>query len=643
VAVAPFNPLRPEYALWQEGIVDVLARALDGAGPVRTVAPAVAIRGWNGRKADRASARALAVRTGARYAVFGSVTSAPGGAVQLRGALLDARTDSLWEQAWVGLDVKPLADSATTFVLGRLGERHPIGAVRRVAFASTSPEALKPFLQGEQLFRRTAWGPARQAYARAAALDTAFALPLRRIGQIIGYEHDNADSVGRAYALRAGALNRGLGARDSLLVSIDSLFAALSQREGTSTDWAGLQRLFATANLTARRYPDDPEVWFTLGEVREHLGYGSVADVSDEDVFAAFERAIALDPGFAPAYIHAVGLAFKLRGRTTGRTYNSAYLSLTPVGGAAEAAFVVERVTDPARAASPETRRVLDSVPTSVLRNALLTLRRWPDSAETALTLVRAIARRPATAASHPTDSAMVQSYLPLTLAYRGRFNEAFEALGSRRSRLFSELVLLGGVPRDTAEAVFARWLADGSPHARFALPYWAEHGNVSALHRFRARADTALRAAKPTTYAGLTHDVRAADAYLALAQRDTGRAVTAFAQLSDTLCLGCYLDRLTYARLLRTRGRLEEADRLLRQRLYTVLTPSEVWISAERARVAQQRRDRATARSAYEFVSEAWSRGDPEVQPVLREAREALRNLGTRNDSIVAAATRPE
>jgi hypothetical protein len=208
---------------------------------------------------------------------------------------------------------------------------------------------------------------------------------------------------------------------------------------------------------------------------------------------------------------------------------------------------------------------------------------------------------------------------------------------------LFSELVLLGGVPRDTAEAVFARWLADGSPHARFALPYWAEQGNVSALHRFRARADTALRAAKPTTYAGLTHDVRAADAYLALAQRDTGRAVTAFAQLSDTLCLGCYLDRLTYARLLRTRGRLEEADRLLRQRLYTVLTPSEVWISAERARVAQQRRDRATARSAYEFVSEAWSRGDPEVQPVLREAREALRNLGTRNDSIVAAATRPE
>jgi serine/threonine-protein kinase len=47
VAVAPFNPLRPEFALWQEGMVDVLARALDGAGPVRTVAPAVAVRGWN--------------------------------------------------------------------------------------------------------------------------------------------------------------------------------------------------------------------------------------------------------------------------------------------------------------------------------------------------------------------------------------------------------------------------------------------------------------------------------------------------------------------------------------------------------------------------------------------------------------------
>jgi hypothetical protein len=176
---------------------------------------------------------------------------------------------------------------------------------------------------------------------------------------------------------------------------------------------------------------------------------------------------------------------------------------------------------------------------------------------------------------------------------------------------------------------VFERWLADGSPHARFALPYWAEQGNVAAIRRFRVRADSARRAGTPATNAGLTHDVRAAEAYLALASRDTARAVSAFAQLSDTLCLGCYLDRLTHARLLRLRGRLDEADRLLRQRLYTVLTPSEVLIAAERARIARQRGERPAALRAYRFVRDAWSRGDPEAQPLVEEARLALQTLG--------------
>ena len=57
------------------------------------------------------------------------------------------------------------------------------------------------------------------------------------MGQIVGFQRDNADSVGRSYALHAGRLNRGLAPRDSLLVAADSLFAALSARESELTDW----------------------------------------------------------------------------------------------------------------------------------------------------------------------------------------------------------------------------------------------------------------------------------------------------------------------------------------------------------------------------------------------------------------------
>ena len=628
LAIAPFNPLRPEYELWQEGMVDVLARNLDGIGPLGTVSPAVAIRGWGGRKADRGSARALAKRTKAQYAVFGSLTSAPGSLVRLSASLLDAESDSLWEGSWTGVDVKPLTDSATRFIIERLGERYALGAVRRSPLAETSVEALKLFLQGEQSFRRTAWEPAFAAYTRAAALDTAFALPLRRMGQIIGFQKDNADSAGRSYALRAGRLNGGLAPRDSLLVLADSLFAALTKRDSELSDWPTLRRLFETVDAAALRYPADPEVWYTVGEAREHLGYGTVADVTDESVFAAFERAIALDAGFAPAYIHATELAFQLRGREAGLRYARAYLALRPTDEEAKGIRLVEFLADPARASSPQAARMLDTLGSDVLAKALGRIRRWPDSAETAITLVRAIARRPASSPTYATDSGRVQRYLPLSLAYRGRLAEAYEALGNRRSQLFGELVLLGGITPDTADAVFARWLADGSAQARTALQYWAAKGDTVSIRRFQQRSDSVASAAKGRTRLVAAHDAGAARAYGLLAKRDTARAIRGFATLSDTLCLSCYMDRLAEARLLASAGELQAADRLLRQRLYTWMTPMEVLIALERGRIARRRNDRETAVRAFSLVADAWQRGDPEVQPMVQEARLALREL---------------
>jgi serine/threonine-protein kinase len=629
IAIAPFNPLRPEFELWREGVVDVLARNLDGAGPLGTVSPAVAIRGWGTRKADRASARELAERTKAQYAVFGSINAAPGGAVRLNASLLTVPGDTLWEGSWTGLEVKPLADSVTRFVLDRLKDRHEIGAVRRSPLATTDLVALKHFLQGEQHFRRTAWEPALAAYGRATLSDTAFALPLRRMGQVIAFQRDNTDSLARSYALHAGRLNHGLAPRDSLLVVADSLTAVLSQRTSELSDWPTFRRLFATVNEAARRYPADPEVWFAVGEAGEHFGYGTVADVTDEQVLAAFDRAIALDSGFAPAYIHAVELAFQLRGRDAGRRYARAYLALDPTDKEAEGIRLVELLTDPARAGSPEATRLLDTVPTHVLANALSALRRWPDSAETALMLVRTIARRPGTSASHATDSALVQSYLPLQLAYRGRLREAYEALGSRRSHLFAELVLLGGIDGDTASAVFARWLTERSPRARSALPWWAARGDVASIERFRLRAESQLRSDTMATRLRAAHDTGAAPGAGRRARRDSAAALRSFGALSDTLCLSCYLDRLSEARLLIARRRYAEADTLLRQRLYTVLTPAEVWIAVERGRVARLLGDSARAVRAYSLVVSAWQRGDPEVQPMVDEARAALRALG--------------
>ena len=72
VAVAPFDVVDADLKLWHEGMVDVLSRNLDGAGPLRTVSPTLVVRRWAGR-ADKESAISLGKATGARLAVFGSL------------------------------------------------------------------------------------------------------------------------------------------------------------------------------------------------------------------------------------------------------------------------------------------------------------------------------------------------------------------------------------------------------------------------------------------------------------------------------------------------------------------------------------------------------------------------------------------
>src|SRR3989441_2279899 len=88
LAVAPFDVLDQKLELWREGLVDVLSRDLDGAGTLRVVPLSVVLRRWRGR-ADAAEAADLGRRTGARLALFGTVSSAGPDSVRLRSAVVD--------------------------------------------------------------------------------------------------------------------------------------------------------------------------------------------------------------------------------------------------------------------------------------------------------------------------------------------------------------------------------------------------------------------------------------------------------------------------------------------------------------------------------------------------------------------------
>jgi hypothetical protein len=220
---------------------------------------------------------------------------------------------------------------------------------------------------------------------------------------------------------------------------------------------------------------------------------------------------------------------------------------------------------------------------------------------------------------------------LPLQLAFDGRLRESYLALGNRPSRLLAQLALLGGVDPDTASAVFRGWLAKGVPQVHTALAWWAERGDTTSIRALESFYRSALAQAKPQEKARGDYNVKAAHGYLLLARRDTAGARGVFAALSDTLCLRCDLDHLITARLLASGGKTADADRILRQRLFSAISPTEIVMALDRGALAQKSGIPALARRCYETVVGAWGRGDPEVQGRVRQARQGLAAIARR------------
>jgi len=633
VAVAPFDVLVPGLELWREGLVDVVSRDLDGAGPLRVVAPTVVVRRWRGR-ADATAAADLGRATGAGLAVFGQVVGTGGDSVRLSATLYDvagARVLGEFQVPDVSERMDRLADSLAMRLLRELGQTRPIGAVRLTSLRSTSLPALKAFLQGEQYYRRTDWDSAIAYYERAIALDSTFALALHRTAVALGWQRAGFDSLSRAMNLRAGALNRGLAPRDSLLVAADSLSAVLYTGDADSLWFTHARRLFATLNEATRRYPDDPEVWYALGDARFHFGYAPEVGASREATLEAFDRAIALDSAFGPSYIHPVDLALNLGGAALAQRYIRPYLALDPKDINARGIRFIAGLLDPAKLRSDEVRRLIDTVPPDVVRHALAGgLARWADTTETALKVLEA---RRAGGDSARFFGFGVRPFHAAILAYRGHLREAAQLADADPAgyvMLFRAMV--GAAPPDSVDAVFAQWARTGHPGTRFALPWWASRGDTTMVRNTVRLADSLARHPPwPPARPMMTYFAAAGRGYLALARRDTTEALRRFTTLSDSLCPGavCSQVRLTRAQLLAAVGRDGEAATQLEREPAAFLDPAHVVRQLERGRVHERLGNRATAVDAYRFVVNAWIHADAELQPFVEEAKAGLRRLG--------------
>jgi serine/threonine-protein kinase len=641
LAVAPFDVLDPALQLWHEGMVDVLARNLDGAGPLRTVSPIVIVRRWRGR-ADPASAAALGRRTGAKLAVYGTLIRSGADSVRLSATVLDAaRERAVGELEVRGAltDMDRLTDSLAVGILREIARTRPVGAIRRIGLGARSLPALKAFLQAEQYFRQGSWDSAKVYAEQAVALDTGFALAYNLLGSAIGFQINRPPETDPTINhVQAGARNHGLPPRDSLLILADSLRAGLwrSNRPNPSRDApspAVAARLFAVLERTVQEYPEDPRAWYELGESRYHFGGWLVPSGGWRSTLAAFERSITTDSLFGPGYIHAVELGYAMGDTAHAHRLMAAAVRADPHCTQCPAYRVVRKLE---ALDSVAQERVLDTLSADLLRVIYVTLARWPDPGELPVRVLRHL---------RPLDRPWADSHITVPLALRGHLREtiAFEDTTTSPSRiLFAEAALLGSVSAKRASTAFDSWLEERSFWSVLALPWWSSRQDTFALRRFLRLVESVTLPQRSSTHrspddsAWSAQVTTLARAHLALAESDTAAALQAYTPLLLASCpWWCQADQLMMARLLAARGRLADAVRILNtpSTLESDLAlaeprPSDVLWYLERGRVAERLGDRARAVEAYRYVSAIWRNADREVQPYVTEARGGLARL---------------
>jgi serine/threonine-protein kinase len=631
IAITPFDLLGQQSdSVWGEGLMRLISAKLDGTGALRTVPPTTVARGWRGQ-ADPVGAVAFGRRVGAGLVVVGTIAQDGRDSMIVNATLLDAaRGRSLGEvsarDALIRVD--RVADSLAVGLLQHLGPLRPIRAVKLPSIGSASFPALKAFLQGEQFYRQGEMDSAYGYYDRAVRLDTQFALAINRRGRALSWTRSWYDGPAITDLLRAAELNRGLGIRDSLLLTVDSLGVELSLYERVDEGWwRRASRLFELLRRATAQYPADAEFWYELGIAR--LFYDNHPRATYADALEAFDRAIAIDSAFAPAYLLPIELAFNLADSARALRYARAYVALRPSGSDADATRLMLRIINSTPREQSTVMQALQVASPDMLMRIHNALHRWPDKEETAVLVSRVLASTDAPSLTRPSCASTCRRLqLAAALGFRGHLREA-RILADMPRQLASDYVLLGAIPPETISAVGVRYRPTPGAPLLGLLWWWSRRGDTSSVSRYARLVDTLASAARSNglkTYWSYINDV--AEAYLALGMHDTSVALHRFEALPDSVCPSCTLPRLQRAQLLRAVGRLREANERLTEGERIFFSPSAVLFALERGRVSEKLGEWERAARGYQYVVDTWISPDSSLELYVAEAREALTRL---------------
>jgi eukaryotic-like serine/threonine-protein kinase len=313
VAVLPFRATGADPALryLREGMVDLLAIKLTGEGGPRAVDPRAALSAWRRgggsptRDPSPDAALEIAHALGAGRLIDGgivgttrhvtltaSVLEVPGGRVRAR-ASVEGPPDNL----------PALVDRLTAELLAGEAGRTELASV-------TSLPALRAYFDGQRAYRLGKVADAMKAFNQALRADSTFALAA--IGLFAASQwlldkfYPPGTDIERAVAIAWTNRNR-LSARDRAVLL--GYFGPRYPKPSSLTDFiAAREEAVAAA-------PDNPDLWYLLGDEIFHFGALLGMDSSLSRAAQAFRRSLALDsagavfPTFAEPLQHLIEIA----------------------------------------------------------------------------------------------------------------------------------------------------------------------------------------------------------------------------------------------------------------------------------------------------------------------------------------------
>lgn len=307
IAVLPFVVRDDSLAHWREGLMDLVSMSFAGIPGLRALDGRTVLARWREEVKDReppASAAALAVaeRAGGRYAVAGGLI-AEGPDLLLTASVYEVagrRVLGTARSRGPADSIFALVDRLTLEILRLMpgGDARGLARIDLARVNTASLPALKAFLEGEMLFRRSQFESAADAYGRAVEADSTFALARYRLG--FSRQWFWIDNVGAVPDPLAPAVGRFAG---RLPQHEAAMFRAFQLR---GEDVSAARDLLEEE---ARRHPDDADTWYQLGEFYHHSGEEVPAPPGAAD--RALDRAIALDSTYSLPYIHRIEYAIR--------------------------------------------------------------------------------------------------------------------------------------------------------------------------------------------------------------------------------------------------------------------------------------------------------------------------------------------